>query len=359
MWLTNKPYIQTVARNILINKHSQQAPRVLTTLKNIPSSTIAHPATTSAKCTILLFVPTLPPMPHWTTANNLNATINHLVQCDPLHILNPRFVLNHVYDEHDKRQSLDMLLANPTTEPTWAPGVENELGRLAQGFDNRVTGTNTIYFIHKHEVPSDRKISYANFVCNYRPLKSEKYRFRMTVGGDRLDYLDETVSLAASLIESKIIFNSVISDYKSKGARFCSPDIKDFFLSTTMDRPEYIHIHKKYFLKRFLDNYKLWEKIASDNYVYLKICRGMYGLKQAAILAYKQLVSNLGQHGYSPIPLTTGLWKHNTLDTIVALSVDDFGAKYTSKENINHLIAALNLFFIKFQLIGKDTIIVD
>ena len=345
MWLTNKPYIKTVARNVLLNKHAQQAPRVLTTLKHLPSTTLAHSATTSVKRPSVPIVPTLPPMPHWTTADNLNATINHLVQCDPLHILNPRFVLNHVYDEHGKRQSLDMLLANPKTEPTWAPGVENELGRLAQGFDNRVTGTNTIYFIHRHEVPSDRKISYANFVCDYRPLKSEPYRVRMTVGGDRLDYPDETASPAASLIESKMIFNSVISDHKSKGARFCGLDIKDFFLSTTMDRPEYIRIHKKYFSTRFLDKYKLWDKIASDNYIYVKICKGMYGLKQAAILAYKQLVNNLGQHGYSPIPLTTGLWKHNTRDTVFALCVDDFGVKYTSKENINHLIAALKIFY--------------
>ena len=65
----------------------------------------------------------------------------------------------------------------------------------------------------------------------------------------------------------------------------------------------------------------------------------MYGLKQAAILVYKQLVQNLGQPGYYPIPYTTGLWKHKTRDTVFALCVDDFGVKYTSKETINHLIA--------------------
>ena len=67
----------------------------------------------------------------------------------------------------------------------------------------------------------------------------------------------------------------------------------------------------------------------------------MYGLKKAAILAYKQLVHNLGKHGYFPIPLTTGLWKPKSRDTVFALCVNDFGIKYTTKDNINHLIAAL------------------
>lgn len=248
-------------------------------------------------------------------------------------------------DDKGIRQSLDMLLANPNTEPTWSPGVENELGRLAQGFDNRVDGTNTIYFIHRHEVPTDRKVSYSNFVCDYRPLKSEPYRVRMTVGGDKLDYPDETASPAASLIETKLIANSVISDHKTNNARFCSLDIKDFFLSTVMIRPEFIRIHKKYFSKKFIAAYNLSDKIAPDGYIYVKICKGMYGLKQAAILAYKQLVKNLAQHGYFPIPLTTGLWKHKSRDTVFALCVDDFGVKYTSKQNINHLIAALKQFY--------------
>ena len=155
-----------------------------------------------------------------------------------------------------------------------------------------------------------------------------------------MEYPDETASPAASLIESKLIANSVISDYKEKNAKFCSLDIKDFFLSTKMDRPEYIRIHRKYFSTKFLTIYNLHNKIAPDGRIYVKIYKGMYGLKQAAILAYKQLVENLGQHGYHPIPLTTGLWKHKTRDTVFAFCVDDFGVKYTSKDNINHLISS-------------------
>ena len=56
-------------------------------------------------------------------------------------------LLNHVYNKNGKKQSLDMLLANPETKPIWAPGVKNELGRLAQGFEDCVQRTNTVFFV--------------------------------------------------------------------------------------------------------------------------------------------------------------------------------------------------------------------
>ena len=50
----------------------------------------------------------------------------------------------------------------------------------------------------------------------------------MVVGGDRLDYFDDSGSPAASLLETKILINSTISD-ADKGAKFMSADLKDFF----------------------------------------------------------------------------------------------------------------------------------
>ena len=65
-------------------------------------------------------------------------------------------------------------------------------------------------------------------VCDYRPLKDEPYRVRLAIGGDKLDYFGETAAPAASLLEAKLLINSVISD-AHKGARFLGIDIKDFF----------------------------------------------------------------------------------------------------------------------------------
>ena len=70
--------------------------------------------------------------------------------------------------------------------------------------------TNTRELIRKEEVTTGRTVIYANFVCDYRPLKSEPYKVRLTVGGERLQYPDDASSPAESLLDSKLLFNSTI-----------------------------------------------------------------------------------------------------------------------------------------------------
>jgi hypothetical protein len=67
----------------------------------------------------------------------------------------------------------------------------------------------------------------------------------------------------------------------------------------------------------------------------------MYGLKQAALLAYQHLVKQLTPCGYHPCPYTTGFWEHDTRRTTFCLCVDDFGVTYFSKPDAEHLLAAL------------------
>ena len=75
--------------------------------------------------------------------------------------------------------------------------------------------------------------------------------------------------------------------------------------------------------------------------VFVKIKKGMYGLKQAAILVYEKLSERLQAAGYRPIIASTGMWKHKTRQTIFFLYVDDFGVKYFSDSDANHLLQAL------------------
>ena len=70
-------------------------------------------------------------------------------------------------------------------------------------------------------------MTYASYVCDYKPLKSEPYRIRLVAGGDRLKYENDTGAPASSLLETKILINSVISD-ANDGAGFMSCDFKDF-----------------------------------------------------------------------------------------------------------------------------------
>ena len=130
--------------------------------------------------------------------------------------------------------------------------------------------------------------------------------------------------------------------------------MKDFFLATPMVWAEYLCIHKKYFSPEFTEKYKLDNKIHND-YIYCKVKKGMYGLKQAAILAYKLFIKRLAIDGYYPIPLTNGLFKYSKRKTVFALCVDDFGVKYHSQQDLQHLTDTLKKHYeISIDYDGKN-----
>ena len=114
-----------------------------------------------------------------------------------------------------------------------------EIGCLAQGNDYGVTATDTIDFIDHKGVPQQCKVTYANFVADFRPLKLEPNRIRCIVGGDKLDFMSDASSPATTLAEAKMLFNSVISDVK-QGAKFMTCDLKDHFLTSSMAKPQYV-----------------------------------------------------------------------------------------------------------------------
>ena len=107
----------------------------------------------------------------------------------------------------------------------------------------------------------------------------------------------------------------------------------------------YMRIHSKYFNVELRNLYHLHDKINADGYVYCEIQLGLYGLKQAAILAYSLLKKLLKPAGYYPIKESNGLWRHETRKTIFALCVDDFGIKYYNKEDADHLINTLKEYY--------------
>ena len=67
------------------------------------------------------------------------------------------------------------LLHHLKYKAVWNPSAANEFGRLAQGIGGRVKGTDTVRFIHKHEVPADRfkDVTYIKFVCKVRTEKKD------------------------------------------------------------------------------------------------------------------------------------------------------------------------------------------
>ena len=59
----------------------------------------------------------------------------------------------------------------------------------------------------------------------------------------------------------------------------------------------------------------------------------MYGLKEAGVVAFDQLVRKIKRFGYDPMPQTPGLWKHASRRTTFTLCVDDFGIQHFSKDD--------------------------
>ena len=98
-----------------------------------------------------------------------------------------------------------------TTSRIWGKSLSNELVWIAQGI-GEIEGNDVVDCIKKSEVPADRIVVYSNMIYDYRPLKFEPHQVRLTVGGDKLEYPDEAVSPAASLLETKLLLNSTISN---------------------------------------------------------------------------------------------------------------------------------------------------
>ena len=85
-----------------------------------------------------------------------------------------------------KKLSIDNLLYSPDAK-VWNQGLSNELGRLLKGNDANVSWTDTMEFISKTEVPSNKKVTYCKFVCDVCPHKKETHRVRLVVCGDKLE----------------------------------------------------------------------------------------------------------------------------------------------------------------------------
>ena len=109
-------------------------------------------------------------------------------------------------------------------------------------------------------------------------------------------------------------------------------DIKDYFLATPMNKSEYMKVQYKYLPDDIELQYNLQEKVTANNYIYIKIKKGMYGVRQAAIMAYNNLQKSLKPFGYAPLISTVGVWQHETRPTTFCLCVDDVGIKITPKK---------------------------
>jgi hypothetical protein len=161
------------------------------------------------------------------------------------------------------------------------------------------SGTETIWFIRKHQVPSDRKVTYGQIVATIRSQKAEPHRTRATVGGGRLDYPSAVSTPAAKLTTAKCRVNITIS---TPDACFMGVDIKAFYLNTPIERYEYMQLPLSIIPDQIIQQYWLQTLATPGGWVYMEIRKGMYGIKQAGLIANVCLTAHLAKYGYTPTP---------------------------------------------------------
>jgi hypothetical protein len=94
--------------------------------------------------------------------------------------------------------------------------------------------------------------------------------------------------------------------------------------------------------KDIMTRYRLYG-MKNSCFVYFGIRRCMYGLPQAGRLSQIRLIQHLARHGYHQCPNTLCLFRHRKRDIMFSLDVDDFGVRYGSQSDIDHLKKTLQL----------------
>ena len=146
-------------------------------------------------------------------------------------------------------------------------------------------------------------------MCNILHNKEETHITHHTVGGNLLEYAGTLTMPTATVTTAKLLFNSVVS---TTTAKCLIADIKNFYLNNMLSSPEYMKMHISDIPQYIINEYNLLALVNDKGFVYIKIVKGMYGLKQTGIISNQVLVKHLAQFGYHPFLFTLGIWRHET-----------------------------------------------
>jgi hypothetical protein len=241
-----------------------------------------------------------------------------------------------IHPSTGKEMQYKYLMKDPDLGPSFEISLSNELGQICQGI-REIAGTNTAFFIDLKSIPKNRKITYGKLVCDFKPNKNETQRVRLTVGGDRLGYSGDTATSTEDITTFKILINSTLS---TQEAKMMMMDITHYYLGTPLPMYEYMRLPISILPLDIIEKYDL-TRLAFNGWVYMEICKRMYGLKQAGLLANQLLQKRFKSFDYYPARHTPGLWLHNTKPAAFSLVVDDFAVKYVTTADAHHLRNAL------------------
>jgi hypothetical protein len=216
----------------------------------------------------------------------------------------------------------------------WAKADGEEIERLF------ITGT--IKPERFGDIPHDKVVTYVNPVCVEKTNDdgSLKFRTRLTIGGDRIEYPYDTAAVTAEMDAIKILLNCMISE----NAKWSTLDLTDFYLGTDLPHPEYIRIPRNLIPEKVIDFYEL-ESFFTNNAIYCSVHKTHYGLPQAGALSQQRLFRHLQQHGYTQIPSSPSVFRNKSGSIRFALVVDDFAVVWTDQASMDHFIRTLTLLY--------------
>ena len=84
-------------------------------------------------------------------------------------------------------------------------------------------------------------------------------------------------------------------------------DINHFYMKNHLPEPEYLKLHISVIPDEIIAAYNLQTLQYEKGWCYIKISKGMYGLKQAGIIANQELQKHMSAYGYRPVQFTPGL----------------------------------------------------
>ncbi len=186
----------------------------------------------------------------------------------------------------------------------------------------RLLDSETIVPIKYSDIPEDRLIG---DIVYYNPVVKQKRNYDVS-------------ARTASLETVKMLIHSVVSSNK----KWRTLDIAALGTPLPPSRYEYIRISIKMIPDEIMKRYHLYG-MERTCFVYFEIRRCMYGHPQAGRLSQIRLIDHLARHSYRQCPNTPCLFRHRTRDIIFSLVVDDFGVRYGSQSDIDHLEKTLNL----------------
>eukprot|EP00957_Ditylum_brightwellii_P030510 2310622-Ditylum_brightwellii.AAC.1 len=100
-----------------------------------------------------------------------------------------------------------------------------------------------------------------------------------------MQYNGSVATPTADITAAKFLFISVIS---TPGAKYLGLDIKDFYLNTNLESPEFMHLPIERIPQEIIMQCQLLP-LVHNGHVYSNISKGMHGLPQAGRIAHDLL----------------------------------------------------------------------